>query len=102
MKNVLIRENRLENNNTPNFPFIYVNANTNNIPSSMQNVIIENNSISGGIRAKSDLGGSGNIIRNNVSNNNGSLQYSCNITVQNNIGFTLENCSRTKSSNELP
>lgn len=98
MKNVQIKENKLDNNNTPNFPFIYVNANTNNIPSSMENVIIENNTLSGGIRAKSDLGGSGNIIRNNVSNNNGTILYSCNVTVQNNIGFTLENCASTQSS----
>lgn len=100
MRNVQIRENRLLDNNTANFPFIYVNANTNNYSSSMENVIIENNSLTGGIRSVATLGGSGNLIRNNIGNNTGTIQYSCNVVLQGNIGFSVETCSQVGSSNK--
>lgn len=100
MMNVRIDGNKLINNSSPNFPFIYVDANTNNRPSSMSNVVIENNVVSGGIRATATLGGSNNKIANNKGDNSGTIKYSCNIEVHNNTDFSLEPCLSVNSSTQ--
>lgn len=95
MQKVTISENQLLSNVT-NSPLIYVNADTNNQPSQMSQVIIENNQINGSILAKASQGGSGNIVRNNRGNNSGSLEYSCHVTVTGNVGFDAKACLSRK------
>lgn len=98
IRNVIITANKLLSNVTQ-IATIYVNANTNKRSRSMDNVVIENNTINGSIFARANLGGSGNIIKNNVGDSNGSIQYSCNIIIQGNVGFSLEPCLNLDSSN---
>ncbi|MBD2186371.1 hypothetical protein H6S82_15915 [Planktothrix sp. FACHB-1355] len=98
-RNVRISDNKVLSN-VSDIASIYVEANTNNRSSSMENVIIENNTVAGTIAAKANLGGKGNIIRNNIGNNSGTIKYSCNITVQGNTGFAQEPCLNLQSSNQ--
>ncbi len=91
VKNVLIVGNKISNNIT-NSLGIYVNADTNRTKNRMDNVKIQNNTLSNGIFAKASLGGSNNYIEGNRSNNNGELSYSCEIKVENNIGFAIKQC----------
>ncbi|MFB2938442.1 hypothetical protein ACE1B6_24610 [Aerosakkonemataceae cyanobacterium BLCC-F154] len=94
VKNVTIEDNKLASPEVDRY-MIYVVADTNNAPHSMSQVLIENNELSGGIVAKSSLGGSGNIIKNNVGRN-GTIEYSCNVTVGNNTRFIVKPCSPLK------
>lgn len=91
MKNVEISENRL-GNSISDTSLIYVNADTNNRESSMDNVMIKNNTVEGGIFAQASAGGSGNAIENNRGNNSGSIKSSCHVRVSGNSGFNSEPC----------
>jgi Pectate lyase superfamily protein len=91
VKNVLIAANKILTNIT-NTPAIYVNADTNGSKNRMDNVKIQNNTLSNGILARASLGGSDNSIEGNWSNNGGDISYSCEIKVENNIGFAIKQC----------
>lgn len=88
--NVTIRGNKLSSSEVDKY-MIYVVADTNKAPHSMSQVLIENNELSGGIVAKSSLGGTGNMIRKNFGSN-GTIEYSCNIKVDNNTRFIVKPC----------
>jgi hypothetical protein len=90
VKNVLITGNKILTNIT-NTPAIYVDADTNGSKNSMDNVKIENNTLSNGILARASNGGSDNFIEGNRSNN-GDLSSSCGIKVENNVGFAIKQC----------
>ena len=90
VKNVLISDNKILNN--LNNLSIYVDADTNQTKNRMDNVKIQNNTVSSGIVAKASNGGSNNLIEENKSNNNGDLSYSCGIQVERNSGFTIKQC----------
>lgn len=90
VKNVLISDNKILNN--LNNLSIYVDADTNQTKNRMDNVKIQNNTVSSGIVAKASNGGSNNLIEENKSNNNGDLSYSCGIQVQRNTGFAIKQC----------
>jgi hypothetical protein len=90
VKNVLIAGNKILTNIT-NTPAIYVDADTNGSKNKMDNVKIENNTLSNGILARASNGGSDNFIKENRSNN-GDLSSSCGIKVENNIGFAIKQC----------
>ncbi|MDJ1182771.1 right-handed parallel beta-helix repeat-containing protein [Roseofilum casamattae] len=91
LNNVLIRNNQIA---SPSFGQgdIYVSADTNRSASSMNNVIIENNTIDGSIIAKASRGGRANAIANNRGSGDGYLDYSCHVTVKDNRGFTEKTC----------
>ncbi|MDA0212886.1 MAG: glycoside hydrolase family 55 protein [Cyanobacteria bacterium FC1] len=91
MDNVTIADNQLRANVTDT-PLIYVNADTNNHPSPMSNVIIENNQIDDSILARASAGGTGNRIRNNRGGGGGSIEYSCHVNLSANTGFALKPC----------
>jgi hypothetical protein len=91
VKNVLIAQNKILNNIT-NTAGIYIKADTNNSKNRMDNVKIENNTVSNGIYARASLGGSGNVISGNKNNHGGELSYSCGIKVENNLGFAIKPC----------
>lgn len=94
VKNVTIKGNKLSFSEVDKY-MIYVVADTNNAPQSMSQVLIENNELSGGIVARSSLGGTGNIIQNNMGIN-GTIEYSCNVTVGSNTRFIVKPCSPVK------
>lgn len=87
-----INNARIENNQINNSD-IFVMADTNNQPYSMNQVKIINNQVSGNIIAKASLGGQGNEISGNQGNQSGKIDYSCSIEVNNNSGFNLQPCS---------
>ncbi|MBD1940007.1 glycosyl hydrolase family 28-related protein [Microcoleus sp. FACHB-68] len=91
IRNVNITENNLFDNIT-NTALIYVVADTNKQSNSMENVQIENNTVNGGILAKSSAGGSGNLIKNNAGNNTGAIEASCHVAVSGNTGFQTKPC----------
>jgi hypothetical protein len=76
VKNVLIAGNKILTNIT-NTPAIYVNADTNGSKNTMENVKIQNNTLSNGILARASNGGINNFIQGNRSNNGGDISYSC-------------------------
>ncbi len=90
VKNVLITGNKILTNIT-NTPAIYVDADTNGTKNRMDNVKIENNTLSNGILARASNGGSDNFIEGNRSDN-GDLSSSCGIKVKNNVGFAIKEC----------
>ncbi|MFB2833788.1 hypothetical protein [Floridanema evergladense] len=94
IKNVTIEGNKLSSPEVDKY-IIYVVADTNNAPHSMAGVLIDSNQLSGNIVARSSLGGTGNIIKNNVGTN-GTIEYSCNVTVDNNSRFIVKPCSPVK------
>ncbi|MBD0263573.1 MAG: hypothetical protein ICV78_12860 [Tolypothrix sp. Co-bin9] len=91
VKNVLIAGNKILTNIT-NTPAIYVNADTNGSKNRMDNVKIQNNTLSNGILARASNGGINNFIQGNRSNNGGDISYSCEIKVENNVGFAIKQC----------
>jgi hypothetical protein len=91
VKNVLITGNKILTNIT-NPPAIYVNADTNGSKNRMDNVKIQNNTLSNGILARASNGGIDNFIEGNRGNNGGDISYSCGIKVENNIGFAIKQC----------
>ncbi|NEU71058.1 hypothetical protein PI95_000320 [Hassallia byssoidea VB512170] len=91
VKNVLITGNKILTNMT-NTPAIYVNADTNGSKNRMDNVKIQNNTLSNGILARASNGGIDNFIEGNRGNNGGDISYSCGIKVENNIGFAIKQC----------
>lgn len=91
VKNVLIAGNKILTNITDT-PAIYVNADTNGSKNTMDNVKIKNNTLSNGILARASNGGSNNSIEGNRSNNGGDISYSCEIKVENNVGFAIKQC----------
>ncbi len=86
IRNVRIIDNQLTSN-------IFVMADTNSKPYSMENVRVENNNVAGKITMKASLGGGGNLIENNIGKGKSVIEYSCGITVKNNSGFEVRNCS---------
>lgn len=94
VKNVTIKGNKLSSPEVDKY-MIYVVADTNNAPHSMSEVLIDSNELSGGIVARSTLGGTGNFIRNNTGTN-GTIEYSCNVTVGGNTRFIVKPCSPVK------
>lgn len=94
VKNVTIKGNKLSSPEVDKY-IIYVVADTNNAPHSMSEVVIENNELSGSIVTRSSLGGTGNIIQNNIGTN-GTIEYSCNVTVGSNTRFIVKPCSSVK------
>jgi len=97
LQNVTIKGNKLSSPDA-SIQMIYVVADTNGAANSMSQVLIEENQITGGIVARSGLGGNGNIVRNN-SGNNGVIESSCNVTLSGNTGFTVKPCFPVKQSN---
>lgn len=91
IQNVEISENTISNNRS-NESAIFVMADTNKQPYSMNHVRIEGNSLDGGILAIATTGGEGNKIENNRGNDRGKLKHSCHITVRNNTGFQQQDC----------
>ncbi|NJK38656.1 MAG: hypothetical protein HC835_17515 [Oscillatoriales cyanobacterium RM2_1_1] len=73
---------------------ILVLADTNNRPYSMNKVEIINNKVDGNIVARAGQGGTNNLIRNNQGNNNGKIEYSCHVQVENNSGFEVKPCGQ--------
>ena len=94
IKNVTIKGNKLSSPEVDKY-MIYVVADTNNAPHSMSEVLINDNELSGGIVARSSLGGTGNIIENNIGTN-GTIEYSCNVKIGNNTRFIVKPCSPLK------
>ncbi|MEL6380902.1 MAG: right-handed parallel beta-helix repeat-containing protein [Cyanobacteria bacterium J06626_18] len=86
---VVISENDIQLPGT-GFPAIYVNADTNNAPSTMSEVTIADNVLKGGILAQASSGGSDNRVVNNRGE--GSLEYSCHVQIEGNEGFDEEPC----------
>ena len=72
------------------FPAVYVNADTNNASNTMSHVTITDNVLTGGILAQASSGGSDNSVVNNRGE--GSLEYSCHVQVEGNVGFVKEPC----------
>ncbi len=91
VKNVLIAGNKVLTNIT-NTPAIYVSADTNGSKNRMDNVKIQNNTLSNGILARASNGGINNVIQGNRSNNGGDISYSCGIKVEKNVGFVIKQC----------
>lgn len=89
-----IRQLTIANNqvrsHSPDFPAIYVNADTNNAPGSMDEVAIADNGAIGGILAQASRG----IADTSISGNQGEgrLSYSCGVTAMGNSGFQEETC----------
>ncbi|NER85286.1 MAG: hypothetical protein F6K42_38470, partial [Leptolyngbya sp. SIO1D8] len=71
------------------FPAIYVNADTNNAPGTMEDVTVADNILDGGILAHAG-NGSNNRVVNNVGE--GILEYSCQVQVEGNVGFEMQPC----------
>ena len=86
IRNVSIVDNKITSN-------IFVMADTNSKPYSMENVRVKNNNVAGKITMKASLGGRGNLIENNIGQGKSFIEYSCGITVKNNSGFDVRNCS---------
>jgi hypothetical protein len=93
IKNVEIVGNRVRAEMS-DIALIYVNADTNNAPGSMENVKVKNNTVNGDILVQSSAGGRGNLIENNQGNNSAKLQYSCHVAVNGNQGFQESPCLR--------
>ncbi|MBE7383168.1 MAG: hypothetical protein F6J95_017350 [Leptolyngbya sp. SIO1E4] len=72
------------------FPGIYVNADTNNAPNTMDGVTITDNVSEGGILAQASAGGRDNRVVNNRGE--GTLEYSCHVEISENVGFEVEPC----------
>lgn len=93
IKNAKIIGNKL-NSNITNTSLIYVVADTNDRPFSVENVLVKDNQVAGSILVKGSVGGSGNVIKDNVGNGSGNISYSCSVTeVRNNRGFEVKPCS---------
>lgn len=93
IKDVKITGNRL-NSNITNTSLIYVVADTNDRPFSVENVLVKDNQVAGSILVKGSAGGSGNVIENNVGDGSGNISYSCSVNeVRNNQGFEVKPCS---------
>lgn len=86
IRNVSIIDNQITSN-------IFVMADTNNKPYSMENIRFENNNVVGKITMNVGLGSWGNLIDNNIGKGQIFIEYSCGITVKNNSGFDAINCS---------
>ena len=95
IRNVSISENELLSNDT-NTTLIYVDADTNKYQNSMDNVRIENNIVSGNVLVKASQGGSGNVVKSNMSKSSGFIEYSPHITITGNTGFVLKPMSKSK------
>ncbi len=91
IKNVEIVGNRVTEGVT-DMALIYVNADTNNAPGSIEDVKITNNTVNGGIFVQGSAGGKGNTVENNQGNNSGSVRYSCHVTATGNTGFEESPC----------
>jgi hypothetical protein len=91
IQDISITKNKLTSDVT-NTALIYVNADTNAQPHAMHRVKIEDNLVNGNILMKASGGGHGNVIRNNISESNGKIQYSCHVEVSENKGFELQAC----------
>ncbi len=92
IKNVTIQGNTVLNSPGNNTPLIYVVADTNNRPYSMQNVQVKDNRVEGSILVKASAGGTGNIVQNNQGNNQGAIEVSCHVTARDNQGFADKPC----------
>lgn len=75
----------------PEFPAVYVNADTNNAPSTMSDVTVTDNVLTGGILVQAGVDGSNNRVSNNRGE--GRLRYSCHVQVEGNEGFGEEPCN---------
>ncbi len=95
IQNVSILKNKLLTNNNPETPLIYVYADLYKTPNAMYNVQVEDNIINGSMLLQASLGGRGNVIKNNVGNRSGFIQYSCSISINKNSGFAIRPCLPT-------
>ena len=93
IENVIIAKNKLMSNVTDT-SLIYINADTNKKPHSMNNVRIEENLIDGDIYVRASKGGDNNIVIGNYSllDNENIIQASCHIQIRNNENFLIEDC----------
>ncbi len=87
IKNAVIENNEINNSD------IFVMADTNKQPFTLNNVKIIKNKLSGNIIAKGGLGGNDNEISGNQGNGTGKIDYSCSVQVNNNSGFEVKPCS---------
>lgn len=91
IQHVRIAHNELTANVT-NTALIFVSADTNAQTNAMDNVVIEDNLLKGNIMAIASEGGQGNVIRNNTSQSDSKIKYSCHVKVTRNTGFELQPC----------
>jgi len=82
IQNVSIDRNRVES--------IYVVADTNNRSYSMENVRVENNTVSSDITVVASAGGRNNAVVSNRGS--GKISRSCHVQVRNNMGFDDRPC----------
>lgn len=92
IKNVLIQGNQLLHSPTNNTPLIYVVADTNHRPYSMQDVTVENNIVQGSILLQASAGGARNVVQNNQGSHQGAIAVSCHVHVTGNQGFEAKPC----------
>lgn len=99
IQNVYIFNNEVYSNVTKTSS-IYVSADTNEKKHRMDNVRIENNFIEGDITALAGDGGIDNFIRDNITQNQGLLQASCHVVLENNRGFGMIPCRESLSASK--
>ncbi len=87
-----IQNVRIENNQLTHAD-IFVMADTNRKPHTMENVKILNNTVGGDIIAKASSGGRNNIIQGNTGTGSGKIEHSCSVNLKNNSGFSTPPCS---------
>ncbi len=101
VKDLVIRNNVVNDGN------ILMWANTNGGSYKAENVVIENNTVSGDISFQADkASGSGNVIRNNkATRSNSKIKHSCaaNVQISGNTGFNVSSCEsfRTRSAHAI-
>jgi hypothetical protein len=95
IKNLAISNNSITSN-------IMVSAEKNNVGGRMYDVTVSQNQTSGGISALASLGGANNIVSQNTCTASGSIRASCHVTVENNTGYSVEQCETSRAANVLP
>lgn len=91
IEDAIVRDNKVRNNPT-NTASIYIVADTNARGYAMENVTIENNEVVGSILVKASAGGGNNRIVNNRGDSRGTMEFSCHVTTEDNIGFQIAPC----------
>ncbi|WP_017662387.1 glycosyl hydrolase family 28-related protein [Baaleninema simplex] len=93
IRNVAIADNDIEPPAYADTSAVYVVADTNDRPHSMENVRVENNRVGGSITVSAKAGGRNNLVVNNRGDGSGAILRSCHVQLRDNRGFEEKPCS---------
>ncbi|MGC9504559.1 glycosyl hydrolase family 28-related protein [Baaleninema sp.] len=93
IREVSIDNNRIEPPDYSDISAIYVVADTNDRPHSMENVRVENNILKGSISVVAKAGGRNNSVVGNRGDGSGAILRSCHVQLRDNRGFEEKACS---------